>query len=106
MLYQVRAARPDVVFNLVESLGGADSLVYLSHAVLDAAGIPYTGNRSESLFLTTHKLLAKERLRHADLPTPAWIEDTRAGQPSPRPLFQRARGASILKFSPKGRGGK
>jgi D-alanine-D-alanine ligase len=66
--------RPDAVFNLVESLAGADSLVYLPPAVLDAAAIPYAGNRTESLFLTTHKVLAKERMRQAGLPTPAWVQ--------------------------------
>ena len=66
--------RPDVVFNLVESLAEADSLVYLPLAVLDVLGLPYTGSRTEALFLTTHKLLAKQRLRQAGLPTPAWME--------------------------------
>jgi D-alanine-D-alanine ligase len=65
--------RPDVVFNLVESLAQADSLVYLPLAVLDVLHLPYTGSRTESLFLTTHKVLAKERLRSAGLPTPPWI---------------------------------
>jgi D-alanine-D-alanine ligase len=75
MLDQLRSMRADLVFNLVESLGGADSLVYLSHAVLDSAGIPYTGNRTESHFLTAHKLFAKQRLHAAGLPTPEWIEE-------------------------------
>ena len=74
MLNRVRAMRPDLIFNLVESMNGADSLIYLTHAVLDAAGIAYTGNRTESHFLTAHKLLAKQRLRDAGLPTPEWIE--------------------------------
>ena len=65
MLREIRAIRPDLVFNLVESLGGADSLVYLSHAVLDAVGIPYAGNRTESHFLTANKVLAKEWLLNA-----------------------------------------
>jgi D-alanine-D-alanine ligase len=67
--------RPDVVFNLVESLAGADSLVYLPAAVLDTLAIPYCGSRTESLFLTTHKTLAKQRLRGAGLPTPEWVSD-------------------------------
>ncbi|MCC6126316.1 MAG: D-alanine--D-alanine ligase [Pirellulales bacterium] len=75
MLSQVRAMQPDLVFNLVESLGGADSLIYLTHAVLDAAGVPYCGNRTESHFLTALKLLAKERLQAAGLPTPPWIAE-------------------------------
>jgi D-alanine-D-alanine ligase len=66
--------KPDVVFNMVESLAGADSLVYLPAAVLDALGVPYCGSRTESLFLTTHKTLSKERMRQVKLPTPAWIE--------------------------------
>jgi D-alanine-D-alanine ligase len=71
---ELRTLRPDVVFNLVESLAEADSLVYLPLAVLDVLGLPYTGGRTEALFLTTHKLLAKERLRQAGLPTPDWME--------------------------------
>ena len=66
--------RPDVVFNLVESLAGADSLVYLPAAVLDTLGIRYCGSSTESLFLTTHKTLAKQQMRQAGLPTPDWME--------------------------------
>src|SRR5208282_2437953 len=49
--------RPQLVFNLVESLGGTDSLSYLATAVLDALGLPYTGNSTEALFTTNHKLM-------------------------------------------------
>jgi len=73
--------RPDVVFNLVESLAGADSLVYLPAAVLDTLGIPYCGSSTESLFLTTHKTLAKQRMRQAGLLTPEWIESSAIGRP-------------------------
>ena len=66
--------RPDVIFNLIESLADDDSLVYLPLAVLDVMRLPYTGGRTEALFLTTHKLMAKQRLRSAGLPTPNWIE--------------------------------
>ncbi len=72
---QLRRRKPDLVFNLVESLGGADSLIHLPPAVLDVLRIPYTGSRADSLFLTTHKLLAKQRLHHAGLPTPPWMEN-------------------------------
>jgi D-alanine-D-alanine ligase len=70
----IEQLRPDVVFNLVESLAGADSLVYLPPAMLDVMGVPYAGGRTEALFLTTHKLLAKHQLRAAGLPTADWIE--------------------------------
>ncbi len=65
--------RPDVVFNLVESLAESDSLAYLPPAVLDALGLPYTGNCTEAQFLTAHKVFAKHRMLEAALPTPAWI---------------------------------
>jgi D-alanine-D-alanine ligase len=64
--------RPDVVFNLVEALDGSDRLVALAPSLLDALGLPYTGSSAEALFLTGSKLLAKERLESAGLPTPAW----------------------------------
>lgn len=70
----LRRWRPDIIFNLVESLADDDSLVYLPLAVLDVLNLPYTGGRTEALFLTTHKVLAKQRLREAGLPTPDWIE--------------------------------
>ena len=66
-------AAAGVVFNLVESLDGADSLQYVPTALLDALGIRYTGAPTEAIFQTTHKLLAKQLLHLAGLPTPAWI---------------------------------
>jgi D-alanine-D-alanine ligase len=73
MMEKLRQSRPDVVFNLVESLRGDDSLIHLPPAVLDSLGLPYTGSSAEAIFITSHKLFAKERLFHAGLPTPAWI---------------------------------
>jgi D-alanine-D-alanine ligase len=81
MREKLRQYQPDAVFNLVEALHGDDSLVYLPPAVLNTLGLPYTGGSAESLFLTTHKILAKDRLFHAGLPTPAWIvQDTIPGE--------------------------
>lgn len=93
MQRELASRRPDVVFNLVESLAGADSLVYLPSAVLDVIGVPYAGNRTEALFLTTHKILAKERMRSAGLPTPAWLESDANGQSGNLP----SRSSYILK---------
>jgi D-alanine-D-alanine ligase len=70
---RLRELRPDLVFNLVESIEEDDGLAHVLPAVLDALGVPYTGNTAAATFLTTHKLLAKERLRQAGLPTPAWL---------------------------------
>lgn len=74
LLAELARLDPEVVFNLVESLGGSDWLCYLPAAVLDVFRIRYTGAPAEALFLTAHKLLAKRRLRAAGLPTPDWLE--------------------------------
>ena len=72
-------AQPEVVFNLVESLLGTDRLQYMAAGLLDALGWPYTGAPTEAIFQTTHKLLAKQLLHMAGLPTPAWLARCEAG---------------------------
>ncbi|MEX2176735.1 MAG: GNAT family N-acetyltransferase [Pirellulaceae bacterium] len=68
--------RPEVVFNLVESLGGSDRLAHLAAVLLDDLDIPYTGTHAAALHLTNNKPLAKERLLAAGLPTPGWATCT------------------------------
>jgi D-alanine-D-alanine ligase len=75
----LRAARralselaPDVVVNLVESVGGSGRLIHLAPALLEAMGLRFTGASSAAMFATTHKVLAKRLLVAAGLPTPAW----------------------------------
>ena len=70
----LRRLSPQLVFNLVESLEGQDRLASLAPALLDWLGLAYTGSSTEAVFLTSSKLLTKERLRAAGVPTPAWAE--------------------------------
>jgi D-alanine-D-alanine ligase len=70
---RLSAFEPRLVFNLVESLDGQGRLIHLFPGLLDAMGIFYTGSCTESIFVTSHKALAKERMVMAGLPTPAWI---------------------------------
>jgi D-alanine-D-alanine ligase len=74
-------SRPDLVVNLVESLAGTDSLAYLASAVLDALGLPYTGNSTDALFTTNHKLMSKRWMQLAGLPTPHWLSEYDGCQP-------------------------
>lgn len=71
--HRIEAIRPDVVFNLVESLGGSGRLIYLVPALLDAMAVPYTGSSAAAIQFTSHKTMAKERMLAAGLPTTAWI---------------------------------
>lgn len=68
----LRQNRPDLVFNLVESLAGTDRLMPLVTLLLDALNLPYTGCPSAAILLTGDKLAAKRALRAAGLPTPGW----------------------------------
>ena len=76
----LRREAPAQVFNLVESLGGTDRLLPMVPALLEQLGIPCTGNPADALLVTTHKLLAKQRLRQGGLPTPDWIEAGAEGE--------------------------
>lgn len=78
---QLLELRPDVVFNLVESLGGTDRLMALATLLLDALEFPYTGAQTNAILSTSNKLIAKARLNDAGLPTPAWLH---VGRNKPR----------------------
>jgi D-alanine-D-alanine ligase len=69
---QLLQLQPEVVFNLVESLGGTDRLMPLATLLLDALQIPYTGSPTAAILATIGKLSAKEQMAAAGLPTPAW----------------------------------
>lgn len=67
------AFQAEGVFNLAESLAGHGRLIHLVPACLDALDIPYTGAKTLPMFLTSHKVMAKERLKQAGLPTAEWV---------------------------------
>jgi D-alanine-D-alanine ligase len=77
----LRAAAPDVVFNLVESVAHEGRLIHVAPALLEALGLPFTGPGSEAMLLTASKLATKRVLVRAGLPTPAWhtLDELRAG---------------------------
>ena len=76
---RLRRLAPAVVFNLVVSLAGKDRLVPLAPSLLDSLGLAFTGSDTEAIFLTSNKLLTKERLRVAGIATPEWIPVRGAG---------------------------
>lgn len=81
---KLEVLRPDCVFNLVETLNNSGRLIHLAPAVWEVAGIPFTGSSADALYLTTHKLLSKERMRAAGLPVPEWVQggETNAQHPT------------------------
>jgi len=62
--------RPDVAFNLVESVASRADLHPCVPAVLEMIGLPYTGASPATLWITTDKLLTKATMDRAGIPTP------------------------------------
>jgi D-alanine-D-alanine ligase len=69
----LRSKAPDFVFNLVEGVDGKGCLTYLSPALLYAMQIPFTGSPTEAIFNSANKMLAKQMMHLASIPTPPWV---------------------------------
>lgn len=96
----VRKFDPDVVFNLVECLESYGRMIHVVPSLLDALGVTYTGSSAESLFLSSNKVLAKERMRAAGLPTPDWFGPWPSSNGTSivkKRLSRRRRGSYIIK---------
>ena len=63
---------PDIIFNMVENMDNNARILFLSTGLLDNLSYPYTGNHSTAMFLTNDKVLAKEVMALAGIPTPDW----------------------------------
>jgi D-alanine-D-alanine ligase len=64
---------PDLVFNLVESVGGKGALIHLCPSLLDACSVSYTGSGTYALMVTTDKIRTKKILEEHGVPTPCWL---------------------------------
>jgi D-alanine-D-alanine ligase len=62
--------KPDLVFNLVESINNKGELLYFVPAILNMYSLPYTGNPLEAMFITTSKALTHKYLVSSGLSTP------------------------------------
>lgn len=69
VLKDLEEARPDFVFNVVESVNGHGRLIHLAPALLDIARVPYSGAGTNATFLTSNKLISKSKLMAAGIPT-------------------------------------
>lgn len=77
---KLEVLKPDIVFNLVETLDNSGRLIHLAPALWETKGLPFTGSSADALYLTTHKVLSKERMFAAGLPVPAWIVCAASGR--------------------------
>lgn len=70
---KISLIKPDLIFNLVETVKGTDSLSYIAAAFFEFMNIPYTGCPAMALALLSSKIRQKELLLLAGLPTPDFI---------------------------------
>lgn len=82
---KLRLSEPDIVFNLVESIGETGRLSHVAASLCETMGLPYTGCPADSLYLTSNKLLAKKYFRLFGIPSPDWTDSDSivAGRPLP-----------------------
>lgn len=67
-------ARADVVFNLVEGVGGLGQHAPMAPRMLDDSGVVFTGATAIAMGTTNDKPLTKRKLRAAGVATPNWSE--------------------------------
>jgi D-alanine-D-alanine ligase len=75
MAGKLRGFAPAFVFNLVETVEGAGRLIYLAPGVLDLVGMSYTGARTDAVFLTSNKIVAKQFLAASGVRTAPWLSE-------------------------------
>jgi D-alanine-D-alanine ligase len=73
LIDHLNVLQPDFAFNLVESILGQGRLIHMAPSILDYLNIPYTGAKTEAIFVTSQKLLAKKFMQMSGLDTPPWI---------------------------------
>lgn len=78
---------PDVVFNLVEGVEGKAELIYFPTALLESLNISYSGCRLDSMYLTSNKVYAKEKMRANGLPTADWFSPKEINKLSPEKCY-------------------
>lgn len=68
LLHACRAARPEVIFNLVEGFAGTNGHEQIAPCIFDFLGIPYTGADPVNLLMIRDKVYTKDILRAHGFP--------------------------------------
>jgi D-alanine-D-alanine ligase-like ATP-grasp enzyme/GNAT superfamily N-acetyltransferase len=90
MQRKLEVLKPDCVFNLVETLDGSGRLIHLAPSLWEVKGVAFTGSSADALYITTHKILSKERMHAAGLPVPEWVLGATKNVQRPTPNAQRS----------------
>jgi D-alanine-D-alanine ligase len=80
MLGELAALRPDLVLNMGYGIQGESRYTHVP-AMLEMAGVPYTGAAPLGHAVSLDKVVAKVLMRDAGVPTPAWAVLSAPGDP-------------------------
>lgn len=72
-LQRIKDKKPNLVFNLVESLESHGNLIHVAPVMLDLLKIPYTGCTSKAIYESSSKILSKSILESKNIATPNWF---------------------------------
>ncbi len=73
---RLQKLKPDLIFNLVESLQRKGSLIHFAPALFETLRLRFTGSGSDAIYLTSNKLLAKMIFQSAGILTPRFYDLT------------------------------
>jgi D-alanine-D-alanine ligase len=68
--------RPDIIVNLVETIYGDGKLIHIAPALFEHLSVPFTGCSSESIYVTSNKLLSKGIMKSKEILSPAFFDGT------------------------------
>jgi D-alanine-D-alanine ligase len=77
---QIQKINPDVIFNLVETIGNKGEFAFLATSVLNYLRIPYTGSPLIPMFHCSNKMLAKQELTRIGVKTPEGFDLNECGK--------------------------
>lgn len=80
------AKKPYAVFNLVETFNSSAVNAHLVPLILEQFKIPFSGNSSSAIFITTDKVLTKDILFANNIPTANWHTKKR-GEPFQKDFY-------------------
>jgi D-alanine-D-alanine ligase len=72
-IHRIKAVKPDLVFNLVEEIGGRRDYDGLLVQILELTNIPYTGASPDALMVSRNKYLSKLVVADAGIAVPKGI---------------------------------
>lgn len=70
---EVTEYSPEFIVNLVETILGDGRLIGMAPLLFDHLRVPYTGCNAQSTYFSTNKLIAKQIMLNAGIPSPAFI---------------------------------